>query len=57
MEVAAYRTSHAAMMSTARPKAMPCTAAITGCVHLSMAEMAFWNFYGEYSVEFVYDTS
>lgn len=40
---AAYRISHADMMSTPRPTTMPCTAAITGNRHRSGAVMASWN--------------
>ena len=41
---AAYRTSHAAAMSTPRPSTSPCAESMTGCLHRSMDEMADWNF-------------
>lgn len=41
--LAAYRTSHAAIMSTPSPRAEPCTATMTGKMQRSGAPMACWN--------------
>ena len=40
---AAYLMSHAVMMSTAKPYAIPWMAAITGTRHRSGAEIAAWK--------------